>query len=135
LADQATKIAAAHFLAPAGSIPVASFFSLTYVENTGVSFGMLEGLGNWPLLGLNAALTTGLLVFYLKRRREWPLVPRAALIAVLAGALGNLLDRICRGCVIDFLDFHFWPVFNVADSCISAGALAYAGWSLVHAKR
>ncbi|MBU2573264.1 MAG: signal peptidase II [Elusimicrobia bacterium] len=102
-------------------VEVLPFFSLTYVENTGVAFGMFRD-NNAFFIVFSIALIGGLLVF----RRKLPasgLAARAGIALVLGGALGNLYDRLAYGFVVDFFDFSFFPaVFNVADSAITAGA-------------
>jgi len=130
--DRAAKVWAQSSLAPKGSIAVLPFFHLTYLENTGAAWGILRG-NNVILIGVSVALLAGLL--YL--RRVWPrenLWSHYGLALVAGGALGNLYDRIALGCVVDFLDFLVWPVFNVADSCISVGAVVLA-WGLHSADR
>ena len=122
--DRATKIWALRDLRVIGFIPVLPFFSLTYVENTGMAFG----LGHHRNLFFTA-LTILLLpvLFYLQwswsQKNRWI---QAGLILVTAGAVGNLYDRIAYGYVVDFLYIHYWPVFNVADSCITVGACCLA---------
>lgn len=127
--DQVTKAMALASLDPTaggGPIVVAPFFNLVLVWNTGVSFGMLAGAGGsspWILVGL-ALLISGVVAVWLTRERR--ALPKAALWLVLAGALGNVVDRVRFGAVVDFLDFHaagyHWPAFNVADSAIVIGA-------------
>lgn len=131
LLDRATKHWAMTRLEPVGSIPVLPFFHLTYVENTGAAWGMLQGR-NVALIGISLSLLAGLL--YLRRQwkeRPWELYGSTL---VIAGAVGNLYDRIAYGYVVDFLDFLVWPVFNVADSCITVGACALA-WGMHLADR
>jgi signal peptidase II len=85
---------------------VTPFFNLVLVWNTGVSFGMLAGAGGaspWILIGLGGAIAA-VVAFWLARERR--ALPRAALWLVLAGALGNVVDRVRFGAVVDFLDFH-----------------------------
>ena len=98
-------------------------FSLTRVHNTGVAFGMAQG--NNLLTGL---LALGILIFAAWMAREWDWRKRWVQVVaglVAGGAVGNLIDRIRVGHVIDFLDFHYgrwsWPAFNVADAAISVG--------------
>jgi len=98
-------------------------FSLTRVHNTGVAFGMAQG--NNLLTGL---LALGILIFAGWMAREWDWKKRWVQVVaglVAGGAVGNLIDRIRVGYVIDFLDFHYgrwsWPAFNVADAAISVG--------------
>jgi signal peptidase II len=100
------------------------FFSLTHVHNTGVAFGL--GRGNNALFTLLAlGITAGIVVYQrsLPDAERWP---RFALGLIAGGALGNILDRVRQGYVTDFLDFKFWPVFNVADSCVVVGVLLLA---------
>ncbi len=108
-----------------GSADVFPFFKLTYVENTGVAFGMFQD-SNVFFIVFSAVLVSALLVF---RRKACGLGPaaRAGMALVLGGALGNLYDRVAYGFVVDFLDLSFFPaVFNVADSAITAGAFLLA---------
>ncbi len=110
-----------------GDIPVLPVFSLTWVENRGVSMGMLngtEGAGRWLIVLLTAAIAAAVAVWL---RRESNKVDVIALGLVLGGALGNILDRVRFGYVIDFLHFfwgtrHFY-VFNVADAAITVGVI------------
>jgi len=106
-------------------VQVLPFFQLTYAENTGVAFGMFHG-NNIFFIVVSVGLITALL-FFRKRIQGYGLVAGTGLSLVLAGALGNLYDRIAYGFVVDFFDFSFFPaVFNVADSSITAGAFLMA---------
>ena len=103
---------------------ITGFFNLVMVWNRGISFGMLQSgdTGRWLLVVFSLAVCLGL-GFWLRRQiRRWP---SYALGAVIGGALGNIIDRIWRGAVADFFDFHLmgyhWPAFNVADSAITIG--------------
>jgi signal peptidase II len=127
--DQATKWLVDHGMALHQSIPVIpGFLSLTYVRNTGAAFGMLAspspGLRSLFLL-LFSGLAIGLILWLWIRERQGGALYRSALALVLGGALGNLIDRIRLGEVIDFVDVYWrnyhWPAFNVADSAITAG--------------
>ncbi len=125
--DRLTKFWALEYLRPIGEIPLTPFFYLSYVENTGAAFGLGAGRNAFFIV-LSIALLVGL--FYLQRK--WPkndLWVQVGALLVAAGALGNLYDRIAYGFVVDFLDFRVWPVFNVADSCVSIGAGCLA-WGL-----
>lgn len=104
------------------------FFNITYVRNTGVAFGILDPV-NLPLKStvlavLTMAAVTGVLIYSWRTPISQTLL-HVALSLILAGALGNLYDRIRYGYVIDFLEVYFrdyrWPSFNVADSAISVG--------------
>lgn len=127
LLDQASKWLVLASLAPYEPIAVAPFFNLVLVWNRGVSFGMFAEAGSygpWLLTALAAGIGALLVVWLLRERRP---VTRLALWLVLAGAVGNVVDRVRFGAVVDFLDFHVlgyhWPAFNVADSAIVIGAL------------
>ncbi len=97
------------------------FFSFTHVTNRGIAFGLLPEWGDCFLyLGI---VVVFLMLFYQHRLKETSPFLYLCFGMQLGGALGNLLDRICYGYVTDFLDFKFWPVFNVADSAITIGTL------------
>jgi signal peptidase II len=109
---------------------IPNFFHLVHIRNKGAIFGFFSRSADaWVfiLLTLASFAALGLVVFYFFKTppREKFLI--LALSLILAGALGNLIDRVMRGSVIDFLDFSVkgwhWPSFNVADSCITVGAL------------
>ncbi len=117
--DRSSKIVAQRMLWE-NPIPVFPFFHLHYVENTGASFGMFQG-GNTLLIFVTAAIIIYLLYSWkeLCAQGSWT---RWGSVLILAGALGNLYDRITLGYVVDFLDFLVWPVFNIADTAICIGA-------------
>ncbi len=101
------------------------FFNLYLVGNTGISFSMFSAKGNagvWTLIILSLAICTFIIYLIQKEKDSFS---RVALAMVLGGALGNILDRIQYGFVIDFLDFHWrnyhFPAFNIADSFICIG--------------
>lgn len=102
-------------------------FSFTYVENTGAAFSLLSR--HTQLLSIASALIIVMLV-WLAVQSPSPGV-RFSLGLVLGGAAGNLVDRVLRGAVVDFIDFHFWPVFNVADIAIVSGVLLLSYFWLV----
>jgi signal peptidase II len=124
--DQASKywILNVYDLPAKGSTPILPFFSLSMVWNRGVSFGLFRAdvdLARWGLVvfSLGVAIALGLWA-----RRNDRLLPAVALGLVIGGAIGNLIDRVRFGAVVDFLDFgglHFPWVFNVADSGITIG--------------
>ncbi|MCX5794689.1 MAG: signal peptidase II [Elusimicrobia bacterium] len=127
VADRLTKLWAMERLAPLPGLPLLPFFHLTYVENTGAAFGIGRSRN-----GFFVALTLALLGLLCFMRRRWPREDRwleSGFLLVAAGALGNLYDRLAYGFVVDFLDFRVWPVFNVADSCVTVGACCLA-WGL-----
>jgi signal peptidase II len=127
LLDQLTKAwVVAHFF-PGEQVVVTSFFNLVRVHNTGAAFSLLAGAGGWQrifFIGI-ALVAAGILLVLLARHRHEPRMG-LALAGILGGALGNLVDRLWHGHVVDFLDFHaagwHWPAFNVADMAITGGA-------------
>ena len=118
--DIATKYWAFHYLQPVGSIPVIeNIFHLTYVENPGAAFGILQDQ-RWVFI-IATVLTLGFIVWFLRNIDPDVKLLRCGLALIVAGAIGNLIDRILLGYVIDFLDFRVWPVFNVADISVVVG--------------
>ncbi|MBN1444899.1 MAG: signal peptidase II [Candidatus Omnitrophica bacterium] len=103
------------------SLRVFRYFSLTLVKNTGICFGMLSGF-NVRIIVIIASFIIGLMiVLYLYRCPEKSMNTKIALGLIEGGIAGNLIDRIATGAVIDFINFHFWPVFNLADVFIVSG--------------
>jgi signal peptidase II len=90
--------------------------SLHFVTNTGASFGMLQG--NNALLAWVSVIVLGIIMMSADKIRKGQVLP---VILILAGLLGNLIDRIIHGFVVDFIDLKFWPVFNLSDSLIVIG--------------
>lgn len=127
LIDQITKITISKLFSFGESYPVTAFFNLVLAHNKGAAFSFLAAESGWQRylftgIALGAA---GLILFLLKRHAGQRLFCWA-LALILGGALGNLIDRVVHGYVIDFLDFYVsnwhWPAFNVADSAIFLGA-------------
>ena len=125
LADALVKELAAGLLKGRAAITVLpGFFNLAYVENRGCAWGMLQG-HVWPLAAFGFA-ALGFLIW--KRRSVFgeKIPDRIAEILLYAGIAGNLIDRVCRGCVIDMFDFYWktshFPCFNLADAYISVAA-------------
>jgi signal peptidase II len=126
--DQLSKFAANKFFIlnqPLGVIK--GVFYLTLVHNRGAAFGLLQEC-TWFFIA-TAAVAVICIVFKLRKEKP-PGLNNFALGLILAGALGNLTDRLVFGYVIDFLDFRVWPVFNLADSAITVGAVLL-GWSIL----
>ena len=99
-----------------------SFFTITYVQNTGAAFGILPDGGAFFVIV--ALIVIGIILYFYRQLPDSLPLIRVALGLQLGGALGNLLDRVRLGYVVDFFDFKFWPVFNIADSCVVVGAIA-----------
>jgi signal peptidase II len=129
--DQLSKAAVrGHFAgyAPGGHENVTSFFNIVLIYNRGMSFGLFNGGGglNALMFSLVAAAIVVVLAYWLSRV-DSPLLA-VAIGLIIGGAIGNVIDRIRFGAVVDFLDFHagswHWPAFNVADSAICVGVAA-----------
>jgi signal peptidase II len=127
VADHLTKFWVSSTLAYQEAIPVLPFFSLVRVHNTGAAFSFLADAGGWQRWFFIAVgiVATVIIVRLLKHHAGQPRMA-FALALLLGGALGNVIDRVVLGHVVDFLYFHYrnfaWPAFNVADSAISIGA-------------
>lgn len=125
--DHLTKWLVSSTLEFQQAVPVLPFFSLVRVHNTGAAFSFLADAGGWQRWFFIAVgvVATVIIVRLLKRHADEPRLA-FSLALVLGGALGNVIDRVALGHVVDFLYFHYrgfaWPAFNVADSAISVGA-------------
>lgn len=128
--DLLTKVIVRARMPLGAEIPLAPFFSLVHVTNTGIAFGFFQGR-NLIFIGLGVVVMTALIVYAVRLYRT-DRFTSLVLAGVLGGALGNMTDRVMFGHVTDFLDFywgvHHWPAFNVADSAICVGA-ALLVWS------
>lgn len=129
VADQLSKFLVVSNFELYEAVDVLPVFELTRLHNTGAAFSLLaqaSGWQRWFFVGL-AVVVSGGIVYWLRNlpRDSAPFLP-VALALVLGGALGNLVDRVWHGYVIDFLHFHweaaYFPAFNVADSAITVGA-------------
>ena len=119
--DQITKSVVAVRLKVAESIPVIDgVFHITLVLNKGVAFGLLRGYPGIPVAIASVAIVV-ILYFLIRYSSKTIFSVKLGLCFILAGCMGNLIDRFRFGVVIDFLDFRIWPVFNLADSAISSG--------------
>ncbi|MDD5352778.1 MAG: signal peptidase II [Candidatus Omnitrophica bacterium] len=135
--DQLTKVLFSRILTLNNSIPVIkNFFHLTLVYNTGIAFGILKGSSGIILIATIIGLI--LIIYSLKKdflsqgqslSRKTLFIRKMAIGFILGGAIGNMIDRLHLGYVVDFLDFRIWPVFNLADSFITVGAVILF-WSL-----
>lgn len=129
--DQLTKFALSKNLALNSSLPVIrGIFHITLVHNRGAAFGILKN--HLALFIFTSMLAIVLIYFALKDNRHKKSF-NISLSLILAGALSNLIDRLFFGYVIDYLDFRIWPVFNLADSAITIGAVLL-GYSILKSK-
>ena len=122
--DRLSKIFFSHLLDLNESLVlIKNFFYFTLVHNTGIAFGLFKDCGF--IFIVTPLVLTGLLVYNIYYYRHSEHLSRlyiAAFSLILGGAIGNLIDRIWLGYVVDFIDFRIWPVFNIADSAITVGA-------------
>ena len=126
--DQTSKYIISHTLTLYQTVKVFPFFNLMLLHNRGAAFSFLDQTGNvalWLFAGIATAVSVAIIIwlYRLPRGQVWQ---GCALALILGGALGNLLDRLTRGHVVDFIHFKFWPVFNMADSCIFVGVVLMA---------
>ncbi len=125
--DQASKLAIDKSFQLYESINVMPFFNLTYVHNTGAAFSFLSEAGGWQrwFFAALAIIMSTIMTIWLTRLKENETLLAVALSLILGGAIGNLIDRLFYGYVIDFLDVYYgtyhWPAFNIADSAITIG--------------
>ncbi len=125
--DQASKLAVDGSMQLYESIPLLPYFNLTYVHNTGAAFSFLANAGGWQrwLFAGLAVVMSSVIAVWLARLQKHETLMAVALSLVLGGAIGNLIDRVAYGYVIDFLDVYYqhahWPAFNIADSAICVG--------------
>lgn len=137
LLDQAGKLWVLGSFRLGESLPVTGFFNLVLVFNSGAAFSFLAGAGGWQrwfFIAL-ALLISAWLVVMIRRHVAERAAP-LAFACVLGGALGNVVDRLRFGAVVDFLDFHLagwhWPAFNIADAAISVGVALLLWQQLTH---
>jgi signal peptidase II len=119
VADQLTKWTVTSALALGDSVGVLGPFSIHHVRNTGIAFGLFSS-ATTAVIVVTGAAVGGMLVFFARAGQSHALVP-IALGLVLGGSISNLLDRVRLGHVTDFLDFDYWPAFNLADTFIVVG--------------
>ena len=121
--DQLSKYIITQKIPLGESIPIIkNIFHLTYILNRGAAFGIFKN--QIPFFIILAIIAITVILFGLRRKATLRI--EVALSLILSGAIGNLIDRIRLNAVIDFLDFRIWPVFNIADSAITIGAMLLA---------
>ena len=140
IADQFTKVMVIGYFRLGDSLTVTSFFNLVRAHNTGAAFSFLAGASGWQrwfftALGCAAAAV----IIWLLRSHAGQRLFAFALTCILGGAVGNVIDRVAYGYVVDFLQLHyagwFFPAFNVADSAITIGAVALILDELLRVRR
>lgn len=128
--DQASKIAITQMFVYGESHAVTSFFNLVLVYNKGAAFSFLASESGWQrYFFTTVGIAAALFIIYLLKKHAGQRLFSWALSLILGGAIGNVIDRILYGHVIDFLDVHIggwhWPAFNIADSAICIGAVLF----------
>lgn len=140
LVDQFTKVLVLGYYQLGDSHPVTSFFNLVRVHNHGAAFSFLANSGGWQRwlftgIGIGAAV----LIIWLLKSHPGQKLFAFALASILGGALGNVIDRLLHGYVVDFLDFYWknwhFPAFNIADSAITLGAICLILDELLRVRR
>ncbi len=140
IADQFTKVLIVGYYQLGDSTPVTSFFNLVRAHNTGAAFNFLADASGWQrwfftIIGTLAAV----LILWMLKSHAGQKLFAFALACILGGAIGNVIDRVLYGYVVDFLDFHWhgwhFPAFNIADSAISIGAVCLILDELLRVRR
>lgn len=118
LIDQITKLLVKASFSFNESVPIIkNFFHITYITNTGTAFGILKDLNT--VLALFSIAVIVVIFYYVKNIKENELAMQISVGLLLGGTVGNIIDRLFYGAVIDFIDFRIWPVFNLADSAVT----------------
>ena len=139
--DQITKIVASNVLEMHQPVPVFPGFNFTLMHNPGAAFSFLSEAGGWQrwFFTVIAIVVSMVIFFWIKKLSETEKLQAVALAMVLGGALGNVIDRILYGYVIDFIQWYYdtwyWPAFNIADSAISVGVVLLVFDALKSGKR
>ena len=123
--DQLTKFLIEKYLENTITI-IPKFLSIIYVVNTGAGFGILQGM-RWVLI-IASLLFVVLVLFYLPKMEKKQLLPMSL---IFGGAIGNLIDRVISGGVVDFININHWPAFNIADSAITIGII----WLVIQSRK
>jgi signal peptidase II len=141
IADQFTKVLILGYYKLGDSTTITSFFNIVRAHNTGAAFSFLasaDGWQRWLFTGIGVAAT--LFILYMLRTHAGQKLFCFALACILGGAVGNVIDRVLHGYVVDFLQFHwgnrwYFPAFNVADSAITVGAACLILDELIRVRR
>ncbi len=123
--DRILKIFFSNILSMGESIPVIrNFFHFTLIHNTGIAFGLFKNQGIvFIIIPIIAIVLIAFNIYYRRNNKEVSLMYVFGFSLIMAGAIGNLIDRVTLGYVVDFIDFRVWPVFNIADSAITIGTI------------
>ena len=138
--DQITKRIAEYQLVQFAPMEILPFLNFALVYNQGAAFSFLSDAGGWQrwFFTVLALLVSAIIVWWLYRLKRGETGTAISLALILGGAIGNVIDRILHGHVIDFIDVHYagyhWPTFNIADSAITIGAVILIATSLMPAR-
>ncbi len=133
--DRVVKIAVSTNMDPGDSIPVIdSIFHITYVQNTGAAFSMLQGHPMLLIVVPGIVILIGI-VFVLVKHKEYNKTFMTSISLICGGGLGNLTDRMAQGYVVDMFDFRIFPVFNVADICVCTGCGLLMLYMIIYSNR
>ncbi|MDB5865139.1 MAG: lspA [Betaproteobacteria bacterium] len=137
--DQLTKVAVTRSFSLHEMVELTPFFNMVLVYNSGAAFSLLADAAGWQReLFIAIAVAAAVWIAWLLRKHSDERLFCIALALILGGAIGNVIDRVRLGAVVDFLDFHalgyHWPAFNVADAAISCGAVLLI-WDALRTKR
>lgn len=137
IADQLSKAWVRANLAIGESVPESGLFHFTHVRNTGAAFGLFSGHSQL-LMAASISAVVILLIYAIFIYRRLPMLDHVVVKVgtglILGGTLGNLIDRMYFGYVTDFIGVGTFPIFNIADSCITAGVIVFACFLIVQAK-
>lgn len=138
--DQLTKWLAEALLVIHEPVPVLAFFNLTLMYNPGAAFSFLADAGGWQrwFFLILSVVVSSILIIWMSRLKRHEFRLAVALALIVGGAIGNLIDRVLYGHVIDFIQLYYegwyWPAFNIADSAITVGAVLWIIESFVGAQ-
>jgi signal peptidase II len=140
IADQFTKVLVMGYYKLGDSTTVTSFFNIVRAHNTGAAFSFLSNASGWQRwLFTGIGVAAALLILWMLKSHAGQKLFAFAMACILGGALGNVIDRMLHGYVVDFLDFHWagwhFPAFNVADSAITVGAICLILDELLRVRR
>ena len=142
VADQTSKLAVLAHFQLGERLPLTGFFNLVLVYNPGSAFSLLADAGGWQKWFFTAlALVISVWILHALWQQPEQKLQSAALTLIMGGAIGNVIDRLAYGAVVDFLDVYIahwhWPAFNIADSgiCVGAALLLWATWRNEHSEQ
>lgn len=132
-ADQITKYYISHNFIPLNSVSlIGNLVNLTFVKNAGAAFGVLQNAQFLFIVVTSAILLIILIYFFISSKEN--ILLRTSLVLIMSGGVGNLIDRVRQGYVVDFIDLKIWPVFNISDMSVVIGSILLAYYILFRYK-